>query len=1102
MRLALAAWLLLSTAAVAAEEVDYLRQVKPVLAARCVSCHGALKQEASLRLDTVADMRTGGESGPALVAKQAAMSLILARISDTNPESRMPPESDGSPLKPHEIAAIRSWIDSGAPGPADEKREADPRDHWSFRSPLRPSVPPVSDPRWSRNPIDAFIAAAHKQHQLKPVAEAERSLLLRRVYLDLIGLPPTSDELLAFENDKSPDAYERVVDRLLKSEAHGERWGRHWMDIWRYSDWWGLGAEVRNSQKHMWHWRDWIIESLNADKGYDQMLREMLAADELYPTDTNRLRATGYLARSYFRFNRTTWLDEVIEHTSKGLMGLTFNCAKCHDHKYDPYPQVDYYRYRAIFEPYQVRMDFLPGETDLERDGLPRVFDCNLEQPTFLHIRGNDTQPQKDKPIVPQLPGFLAFDEFAITPLTLPLEAHQPGLKPHVLADHLRDAEAKRQSAEKIAKTARDALQSAREQLQKAQAAAAAKPAEQLPAEIEPDAAVLARELFKDQPRDRWEIVAGKWTFPSTGATQAEEGAVQSAIRLKQWPPVDFEARTKFTITGGLKYRSVGIKFDSDAQNELLVYLSGMNPGGKLQLAIKTGGKQSYPPAAALAREVPSNRLIELAIQVRGRLVIMHVDGQRLLSYTVPMPRRAGPIELITFDAQAQFHEFELRALPGGSKGDPAPVTSVAAAEQQHAQAAAALSAAEQSLAHLKQIPAVLNARAAATAAAHQQPAPENKSTLAAEAAKLERAAAVAKAEADLAQAEADALRIAPEKKADADKKTAAARTALDTARKAAEKPGETFAELTGSLKTMESNLESDAARRKPFPTTSTGRRTMLAHWLTDPRHPLVARVAANHLWSRHMGRPLVPTLFDFGRKGQPPTHGELLDYLATELVANEWSMKHLHRLIVTSQTYRLSGSSAAADEATVKQDSENRYYWRRNAVRMEAQAVRDSLLQLAGELDRTLYGPSIPVGDESSRRRSLYYVHSHNDHQKFLSIFDDAGVQECYRRTESIVPQQALALSNSKLALSMAGKIAERLGAADSERDDAAFVARAWRLILCGEPTADEVATCQAAIEQWRALAQQAKRADGPMQARVRLVEALLNHNDFVTIR
>ena len=184
-----------------------------------------------------------------------------------------------------------------------------------------------------------------------------------------------------------------MVDRLLASQQYGERWGRHWMDVWRYSDWWGLGAEVRNSQKHIWHWRDWIIESLNADKGYDQMVREMLAADELYPNDLDRLRATGFLARQYFLFNRNTWLDETVEHTGKAFLGLTINCANCHDHKYDPISQIDYYRFRAFFEPYQVRTDQLPGEVDFEKDGIPRVFDCNLDAPTYRFVRGDEKRP-------------------------------------------------------------------------------------------------------------------------------------------------------------------------------------------------------------------------------------------------------------------------------------------------------------------------------------------------------------------------------------------------------------------------------------------------------------------------------------------------------------------------------------------------------------------------------------------------------------------------------------------------------------------------------------------------------------------------------------
>ena len=283
--------------------------------------------------------------------------------------------------------------------------------------------------------------SSREKRGLTPQPLADRSILLRRVYLDLIGLPPTYEQIEAARNDKSQQWYERVVDRLLASPQYGERWGRHWMDVWRYSDWWGLGAEVRNSQKHIWHWRDWIVEALNADKGYDQMLREMLAADELYPNDLDRLRASGFLARQYFRFNRNTWLEETVEHTSKAFLGLTMNCAKCHDHKYDPIAQADFYRFRAFFEPYQVRTDLMPGATTLEKDGLPRAFDCYLDAPTYRFTRGDEKRPETDRLLAPGLPRLLTWGELKISPVSLPLEAHTPGLRPFVLADQLHLAE-------------------------------------------------------------------------------------------------------------------------------------------------------------------------------------------------------------------------------------------------------------------------------------------------------------------------------------------------------------------------------------------------------------------------------------------------------------------------------------------------------------------------------------------------------------------------------------------------------------------------------------------------------------------------------------
>ena len=391
----------------------------------------------------------------------AAASDLFKRISATDLAERMPPE--GEALKPAEIDAIRRWINEGAKAPADEAAESDPRDHWAFRPPLRPAVPHVTNAAWNANPIDAFIAASHEQHGLIPQPAADNRIWLRRVSFDLIGLPPTLDEQSAFLNDTSPDASNNVVARLLASPQYGERWGRHWMDIWRYSDWWGLGAEVRNSQKHIWHWRDWIIESHNSDKGYDQMLREMLAADELYPNDPDRLRASGFLARQYFKFNRTSWMDETVQHTSKAFLGMTFNCAKCHDHKYDPISHVDYYQMRAFFEPYQVRTDILGGELDFEKDGIPRAFDCNLDTPTYLHIRGDDRNPDMAHVMHPAIPEFLACGEFSIEPVVLPAEAWNPGLRRDVIDAHLQAAERQIEVARRTLIAAKAKLAAAQE---------------------------------------------------------------------------------------------------------------------------------------------------------------------------------------------------------------------------------------------------------------------------------------------------------------------------------------------------------------------------------------------------------------------------------------------------------------------------------------------------------------------------------------------------------------------------------------------------------------------------------------------------------------
>ena len=1152
--------LLASSVSFAANDrVDYLTQIKPVLRERCFACHGALNQEGSLRLDTAALAIKGGDSGAAIEPGDAGASLLLERVSASDEGERMPPE--GEPLEAEQIAALRNWIAQEAEAPPDEQPERDPRDHWAFTTPVRPAVPQADQPtpeqsRWQHNPIDAFIAREHRKHGLVPQAPANKRVWLRRVSLDLIGLPPTPEELDAFVADPSSEAYDKVVTRLLASPQYGQRWGRHWMDIWRYSDWWGLGAEVRNSHKHIWHWRDWIVESLNDDKGYDQMLREMLAADELYPNDLDRLRATGFLVRQYFIFNRTTWLDNTIEHSAKSMLGLTFNCAKCHDHKYDPLSQVEYYRFRALFEPYQLRHEMVPGQTDFEKDGIPRAFDAHLEVPTYLHLRGDDRTPDKSRSLEPGVPAFLSSDAraLAIEPVSLPIEATYPGLRPSVVKTH-------REAAEQQIAAARAALDAAQKKFAESEAAARQTSSGGSPASPSKDPAttapalssekntaespVLVRDDFSVAKPDVWEQLTGQWSYADGKLRQSQTGPTRATLRLKQLPPADFEARLKYIPTGGEMWKSVGISFDVTAEgNDLLAYVSAYAGGPKSQIAFKQGGNYVYPPQAVQARKVALQQPHEIVLQVRDTLLNMRVDGEHSLAFRLPddLKRQRGFLELIAFDATVEFVAFELRALPNGVKlvdaaAAPGSSGSAASPALQVDQARLAVTIADQAVKAAEAQLASIDARAAADRVRYMTPAADSDSatkTLLLAASKSERVAAAARAEEAVSRAELALLQAAADKKADAEKKLAAAKTALKTSRQAIDTPSEAYTPLPGAKKTQEDYQNRNA--KAPYPTLSTGRRTAFAKWLTDPRHPLPARVAINHIWTRHMGQPLVPTIFDFGRKGTPPTHPELLDWLAVELVEHDWSMKHIHRLIVTSQAYRLSSSSREEGEKgrggqgetdgqredTVAlspnflHDPDNHFYWRMNPVRMEAQIVRDSLLSLAGELDVSLGGPSIAVNDAASRRRSLYFVHSHNDQQKFLSMFDDANVLDCYRRAESIVPQQALALENSPLVTAMAEKITQRVKArTEGEREtgrqgegetrsvaDREFVRAAFVMILSVEPTAEEQATLMELLVRMTELARAKKNANPEAAARTSVVHTILNHNDFITVR
>ncbi len=1112
------------------DPVDYAKQIKPLLQKRCFACHGALKQEAGLRLDTVVMMAVGGDSGPAIVRKDAAQSLILKRVSATDLSERMPPEQEGEPLSAAQITMLRQWIAAGATAPPDERPEADPKDHWAFQQILRPAVPSLES-AWIRNPIDAFLARGHKQQGLIPQSEASRIVLLRRLYLDLIGVPPTAGEIAAFENDKSPEWYDRTAQRLLDDPRHGERWARHWMDIWRYSDWWGLGQQLRNSQYHIWHWRDWIIESLNGDTPYDEMVRLMLAADELHPNDLDKLRATGFLARNYFLFNRPQWMEQTVEHVSKGFLGLTINCAKCHDHKFDPIRQTDFYRMRAFFEPYHARLDVIDGEPDLALDGIPRVFDGRPDEPTYLYIRGDEKNPDQSAVMTPGVPALLEFEKLTIQPVTLPAEAWQPQRRPWI-------AKASIDAAQKKLDAAEAALTKADAELAGAQATAAKtaatprppppatekpatekpateKPATEKPATEEPAEAgtPLVIEDFATLDKSRWQLFGSGWSHSAGRLDQKLDGPTRSVLRLIAKPPRDFDVTVRFTILGGSMWRSVGFSFDvseGDPTKDTLptyheknVYVSAFAGGSKVHAAYNDAGKWHYPPGGAVRQTpVKLNQEYTLRVQARDRILNATLNGEPVIACTTPVARRTGLFQLTTFDAVAVFHEVQIRQLDPkvqlrSPESTPSPQETaavslpIAQAQQRVAAAAVVMAQAE--------VTAVSSRAEAWQAVWKEGTADDVRVATHAKAVQAERQLAVETAKHGLATAELNRLQSAADK-------TAAAETAVKTAQMAVEKATtaaavevkatDKIAEFVGAKWTPTRFLNSGSDDPTPeFAPQSTGRRSALAKWITDRRNPLTARVAVNHIWMRHMGKPLVPTVFDFGQKGTRPTHPKLLDWLAAELMDNGWSMKHLHRLIVSSAAYRMS-SSVSGGEANADRDSQNDYWWRRVPVRVESQVVRDSLLTLAGTLDTTIGGPPVPrAQQDNSTRRSLYFFHSNNERNLFLTMFDEALVKDCYRREESIVPQQALALTNSALVLDAASKIAGRLST--GMPDDAAFIRAAFRLVVGIHPGDEEVSASVAAIESWRKLP-----GGSEDSARANFVWALINHNDFVTMR
>jgi len=763
------------------------KDILPILKANCFVCHGGDMQKAGLDLRSRASIIQGGESGPGMLAGYAEKSRLWIMIAG----DRMPPGK--TKLTADQKGILKVWMDTGARTTSPEAvvvgkaaidrqvSDAD-RDFWAFKPPARPAVHSVKHTQRVRNDVDAFLLAALEKKGLSFSPEAERRTLIRRVTLDLAGLPPSPREVEAFVADAAPDAYEKLVDRLLASSAYGERWGRHWLDLAGYADSEGiLNADyVRTAA---WRYRDYVIRAFNQDKPYDRFLKEQIAGDELtdywkaYETQSELpadvvegLVATGYLrcasdtSRPDFAKIKDApgyyyqTLDDTLKIVASGLMGLTVECARCHSHKYDPIPQTDYYRLQAIF-----MSAYRPAQW------VPQVERRLLEMTA--------TQAKEKQR----------------------LDAIIPSLKKQI-----KDLQA-----------------------------------------------TFGDKLFTERLN-----------------------ALPEAIR----------ADVKQAIATAPAQR-----------NEVQKYLAG-----KFQNELR-------PPPAQL---------------------------ETILDNAYPeYPSKRQALQASLKMEQAKLEKFaEIRALydlPGEAK---TPV--------------------------------------------------------------LRRG---------------DYLNPGPE---------------------------------------VTPGVLSVLATAKPFnwgppakDAKTSKRRLAFAEWLTQPGHPLTARVLVNRVWLQHFGEGLVSTPDNFGRMGSPPSHPELLDYLATEFVARGWSIKSLHRLILTSSAYRQTSTlSPGMHDQARKIDPDNRLLWRQRLRRLEAEALRDSILHVSGNLVPQMFGPPVqmirnPEGevfapvDGGGNRRSIYLQVRRSLPLTLLQVFDQPVIEtNCTRRSVSTVASQALALLNSDFLMQQADALAGRV--------------------------------------------------------------------------
>ncbi len=993
--------------AVAADEREqrFEAKIRPVLHDVCFACHGGDRTSAALRVDSLEGLMQGGDSGPAITAGDPEASLLIQAIQRHPDVSAMPPD-EAQALRPDQVADFVAWIRDGAVWPA-QTEQFESAKHWAFEPIRDVTSPEVSDPTWSRSTIDRFIRTKQEAAGVAPAPPADRLTLIRRATFDLTGLPPTPDEVAAFLRDDAADAYERLIKRLLDSPAYGERWGRHWLDVVRYADTAGETADY--PVPTAWRYRNYVIDAFNADKPYDEFLREQIAGDILASAGppekyAERVTATGYLAISRrFGFDSENYhhltIQDTIDTLGQSVLGLSLGCARCHDHKFDPVSMRDYYALYGIF--------------DSSRYAFP-----------------GSEQKQKIRSLVPLVPpteSMPQWRDFQQRTATLSAELSQQGRSvTNAVLRSLDDIDGDFEL--------------------------------QAPAAGGSNGVLVPPWLYQGKISVVTEAQSPFTNVYPGGrvgvAIAADAGAyrIAQAIRPQLWRDasetvyvnLDFRIHGPAEPTTGMHQFSLG-GLNGERALDVLI--------NERQVLLRTGATDEILGTSA----TDAWRNLQLKVDLRRRVVSgrMSALGEVMEFAERPLnPDWSGTFELVVFDTTG-----EPDALRPAIEYD-----NLAVQPTEYSTAKVDAPADEE---------ASLGSQNTAT----QEQSTEPASTADTQAQELETLLTEGPVPLAYAMVEGTPHDARIQFRGEPDQLGEAVPRGFIHVLGHAELP----ADVHGS-----GRLE-------------------LAQWLTSPDHPLTSRVMVNRVWRYHFGRGLVKTPNDFGKRGLPPTHPELLDHLAQEFVRSGWSIKALHRRIMLSATYQQS----AVDRA----DADDLYvgFQRR---RLSAEEIRDSILAVSGELDSTpAHGHPFPSPTSwgftqhapfsavyPHQQRSVYLMTQRLKRHPFLALFDGPDPNASTpQRMETTVPTQALFFLNDPLVHTAADAWAIRLQtacAAESERIDLA-----WRQAFGRSPNDTELSEAIEFLKLYCDELSATVGEDSASRALAAYLRTLLGSNEFLHV-